>query len=87
MKIPSAKGRQKTFSTCVSHLIMVSIVFGSAIFIQIRPQENYSVETDKVVNLVSTVLAPLLNPFIYSLRNKQVKKSIIYFMGWRRLFS
>ncbi|KAG8596293.1 hypothetical protein GDO81_001826, partial [Engystomops pustulosus] len=74
--IPSAKGRHKTFSTCVSHLTMVSIVFGSAIFIQIRPPKDYSTETDKVVNLVSTILAPLLNPFIYTLRNQQVKKSI-----------
>ncbi|KAG8596292.1 hypothetical protein GDO81_001825, partial [Engystomops pustulosus] len=74
--IPSVKGRQKTFSTCVSHLTMVSIVFGSAIFIQIRPSKSYSIETDKIINLVSTDLAPLLNPFIYTLRNQQVKDSI-----------
>ncbi|XP_053555920.1 olfactory receptor 6M1-like [Bombina bombina] len=76
IKIPSDRGRQKTFSTCLSHLTMVSIVFGSAIFIEIRPSREYSLETDKVVNLVSTVLGPLLNPFIYTLRNKNVKDSI-----------
>nr|DBA22586.1 TPA: hypothetical protein GDO54_013603 [Pyxicephalus adspersus] len=76
IKIPSNKGRKKTFSTCVSHLVMVSIVFGSAIFINIRPPKDYSMETDKVVNLLSTILAPLLNPFIYTLRNDKVKNCI-----------
>nr|DBA22587.1 TPA: hypothetical protein GDO54_013604 [Pyxicephalus adspersus] len=76
IKIPSKKRRKKTFSTCVSHLIMVSTVFGSAIFINIRPPKDYSVETDKVVNLLSTILAPLLNPFIYTLRNEKVKNCI-----------
>nr|DBA22585.1 TPA: hypothetical protein GDO54_013602 [Pyxicephalus adspersus] len=75
IKIPSNKGRKKTFSTCVSHLVMVSVVFGSAIFINIRPPKDYSV-TDKVVNLLSTMLAPLLNPFIYTLRNEKVKNCI-----------
>lgn len=76
IRIPSTKGRQKTFSTCVSHLLMVTTVFGSAIFINIRQPKNYSVETDKIVNLVSTILAPLLNPFIYTLRNEKVKTCI-----------
>nr|DBA22584.1 TPA: hypothetical protein GDO54_013601 [Pyxicephalus adspersus] len=76
IKIPSKKRRKKTFSTCVSHLVMVSTVFGSAIFINIRPPKDYSVETDKVVNLLSTMLAPLLNPFIYTLRNEKVKNCI-----------
>nr|DBA22588.1 TPA: hypothetical protein GDO54_013605 [Pyxicephalus adspersus] len=76
VRMPSDVGRQKTFSTCLSHLIMLSIVFGSAIFIEIRPPHKYSVETDKMVNLVSTVLGPLLNPFIYTLRNEKVKECI-----------
>nr|DBA22590.1 TPA: hypothetical protein GDO54_013607 [Pyxicephalus adspersus] len=76
MKIPTKKGRKKTFSTCVAHMSIVSIVFGSAILIQIRPTQGYSVERDKAINLGSTVLAPLVNPFIYTLRNDQVKKSI-----------
>ncbi|CAH2294553.1 olfactory receptor 6M1-like, partial [Pelobates cultripes] len=73
IRMPSDTGRQKTFSTCLSHLTMVSIVFGSAIFIEIRPPKKYSIETDKVVNLVSTVLGPLLNPFVYTLKNQKVK--------------
>ncbi|KAG8596288.1 hypothetical protein GDO81_001821, partial [Engystomops pustulosus] len=54
IRMPTDKGRQKTFSTCLSHLTMLSIFFGSAIFILIRPPKEYSVETDKMVNLVST---------------------------------
>lgn len=76
IRLPSDTGRQKTFSTCVSHFAMVSIVFGSAIFIEIRPSSNNSPEIDKAVNLISTVLGPLLNPFIYTLRNQNVKKCI-----------
>ncbi|CAI9541172.1 unnamed protein product [Staurois parvus] len=72
IKMRSAKGHQKTFSTCVSHLTMVSIVFGGAIFIEIRPNKSYSIETDKLVNFVTTILSPLLNPFIYTLRNQKV---------------
>ncbi|CAH2294551.1 olfactory receptor 6M1-like [Pelobates cultripes] len=78
IRMPSDTGRQKTFSTCLSHLTMVSIVFGSAIFIEIRPPKKYAIETDKVVNLVSTVLGPLLNPFIYTLRNQKVKDSSVF---------
>nr|DBA22592.1 TPA: hypothetical protein GDO54_013609 [Pyxicephalus adspersus] len=85
MKIPTDKGRMKTFSTCAAHLTMVSIVFGSAIFIQIRPSRDYSVETDKLVNLVSTVLSPLLNPFIYTLRNQKVKDSIRNSNLWKKI--
>ncbi|CAH2294552.1 olfactory receptor 6M1-like, partial [Pelobates cultripes] len=70
IQIPSDTGLRKTFSTCMSHLTMVSIVFGSAIFIEIRPSGDYSIETDKAVNLISTLLGPLLNPYIYTLRNR-----------------
>ncbi|KAM4049051.1 olfactory receptor 6M1-like [Anomaloglossus baeobatrachus] len=76
IRMPTDTGRQKTFSTCISHLTMLSIFFGSAIFILIRPPKDYSVENDKIVNLVSTVLAPLLNPFVYTLRNEKVKTCI-----------
>nr|DBA22591.1 TPA: hypothetical protein GDO54_013608 [Pyxicephalus adspersus] len=85
IKIPSDKGRKKTFSTCASHLTMVFVVFGCAIFIQIRPSRDYSVETDKLVNLVSTVLSPLLNPFIYTIRNQKVKHSIRNSNIWKRI--
>ncbi|MEE6510495.1 hypothetical protein FKM82_030287 [Ascaphus truei] len=76
LRIPTGKGRYKTFSTCASHLMMVSLVFGSAIFIEIKPSKGSSVENDKIVNFVSTILSPLLNPFIYTLRNQKVKEAI-----------
>ncbi|XP_030042605.1 olfactory receptor 6M1-like [Microcaecilia unicolor] len=74
LNISSRKGQQKAFSTCASHLSMVTIVFGSAIFIEVRPMSKKSQDLDKMVVVVSSVLAPLLNPFIYTLRNKKVKE-------------
>ncbi|XP_075424038.1 olfactory receptor 6E1-like [Ascaphus truei] len=73
MKIPSANGRKKAFSTCTSHFTVVSLVYGSAIFIYVRPVESSSPDLNKVVALLNSVMTPLLNPFIYSLRNKQVQ--------------
>uniref|UniRef100_A0A8C5PAI0 G-protein coupled receptors family 1 profile domain-containing protein n=1 Tax=Leptobrachium leishanense TaxID=445787 RepID=A0A8C5PAI0_9ANUR len=73
LKLPSNTGHMKTFSTCTSHLTMVSLVFGSAIFIKIKPNNVYSADTDKLLNLLSTLLAPLLNPFIYTLRNQKAR--------------
>ncbi|KAE8633665.1 hypothetical protein XENTR_v10002003, partial [Xenopus tropicalis] len=85
LRLSSDTGRQKTFSTCLSHLTMVGIVFGSAIFIMIRPHRRYSTQTDQVVNLVSTVMGPLLNPFVYTLRNQKVKDSIRGAMNCNRM--
>ncbi|XP_029435494.1 olfactory receptor 6M1-like [Rhinatrema bivittatum] len=76
LKIPSAHGRNKAFSTCASHLSMVTISFGSAIFIEIRPAGKKSTDLDKVVLIVSSTLAPMLNPFIYTLRNDKVKEAL-----------
>nr|XP_033780577.1 olfactory receptor 6M1-like [Geotrypetes seraphini] len=74
LKIPSAKGQQKAFSTCASHLTMVSLVFGSAIFIEIRPMQSSWLYTNKVVSIISSIFTPLMNPFIYTLRNEKVKE-------------
>ncbi|KAG9461852.1 hypothetical protein GDO78_015558 [Eleutherodactylus coqui] len=76
IRIPSVTGRQKTFSTCLSHLTMVVIVFSSAIFLEIRPPSYKSVAANKVVSLGTTMLAPLANPFVYTLRNENVKAVI-----------
>uniref|UniRef100_A0A8D0DIA4 Olfactory receptor n=1 Tax=Salvator merianae TaxID=96440 RepID=A0A8D0DIA4_SALMN len=76
LHIPSAAGMQKAFSTCASHLIVVSITYGSCIFLYIKPTQNSKLEFDKVVAILNTVVSPLLNPFIYSLRNKQVQKAL-----------
>ncbi|XP_061447927.1 olfactory receptor 6C76-like [Rhineura floridana] len=75
IKIPSASGRHKAFSTCSSHFIIVSLGYGRCIFMYVRPSgSNPSI--NKVVSLINTVLTPLLSPFIFSLRNQQVKDAV-----------
>ncbi|CAN0321676.1 unnamed protein product [Rangifer tarandus platyrhynchus] len=71
--IPSAQGRQKAFSTCASHITVVSIAYGSNIFMYVRPSQSQSLEFDKVTAVFTIMVTPLLNPFIYSLRNETVK--------------
>ncbi|XP_044540850.1 olfactory receptor 49-like [Gracilinanus agilis] len=74
LRIPSAKERQKAFSTCSSHIIVVSLFYGSCIFMYVRTGKgNEGEELNKVVAILNTVVTPMLNPFIYTLRNKQVK--------------
>ncbi|KAE8633663.1 hypothetical protein XENTR_v10002001, partial [Xenopus tropicalis] len=76
LKISSVTGRSKTFSTCLSHLTMVSIVFGMSIFNQLRPHRDDFIELEKALNVGNIMVAPLLNPFVYTLRNQMVKDSI-----------
>ncbi|XP_048374236.1 olfactory receptor 10A7-like [Sphaerodactylus townsendi] len=73
--ISSAEGRRKAFSTCSSHLIVVILFFGSASIIYLKPNSTYSPNTDKYLSLFYTVFSPILNPIIYSLRNKEVKSA------------
>ncbi|XP_062932097.1 olfactory receptor 6C2-like [Cynocephalus volans] len=75
LRLPSAQQRKKAFSTCSSHMIVVSITYGSCIFIYIKPSAKDEVSINKGVFLLTISVAPLLNPFIYTLRNKQVKQS------------
>ncbi|XP_028714628.1 olfactory receptor 9I1-like [Peromyscus leucopus] len=72
MKIKSSGGRSKTFSTCVSHLTAVTLFFGTLTFMYIRSGSGKSLEEDKVVSVFYTVVIPMVNPLIYSLRNKDV---------------
>ncbi|XP_063802558.1 olfactory receptor 6M1-like [Pseudophryne corroboree] len=74
LMIPSTSGKIKAFSTCTSHFTVVTLTYGSAIFIYVRPSENSSLDFTKTVALLNSVLTPVLNPFIYSLRNKQVQQ-------------
>ncbi|XP_029435458.1 olfactory receptor 6F1-like [Rhinatrema bivittatum] len=76
LRIPSATGRKKAFSTCASHLTVVLIFFGTSIFIYLRPNPMQSFEADKVVSLIFAAITPLLNPLIYSLRNKDVLNAL-----------
>ncbi|VTJ90884.1 Hypothetical predicted protein, partial [Marmota monax] len=73
LKFPSAQQREKAFSTCSSHMIVVSITYGSCIFIYVKPSAKEGVAINKVVSILNTSVAPSLKPFIYTLRNKQVK--------------
>ncbi|CAI9542745.1 unnamed protein product [Staurois parvus] len=75
-KIKGAEGKQKAFSTCSSHLIVTSLFFGSALVVYIRPTDRLEGENDKYLALIYTILTPLLNPFIYTLRNNDVKTAI-----------
>nr|XP_003421411.1 olfactory receptor 1002-like [Loxodonta africana] len=75
LKIGSADGRHKAFSTCSSHLMVVSILYGTLFFIYVCPSSSFSLDVSKVVSLFYTVVTPMLNPLIYSLRNKEVKDS------------
>ncbi|XP_069597164.1 olfactory receptor 5V1-like [Ranitomeya imitator] len=76
LKLRSTSSKKKTFATCSSHLIVVTIFYGSTIFMYLRPRSKYRIGQNSMVSLMYTVIAPLLNPFIYSLRNKEVKSSI-----------
>ncbi|XP_069609073.1 olfactory receptor 13G1-like [Ranitomeya imitator] len=73
LKIRSAEGKRKAFSTCASHVIIVSMYYGAVIFTYIRPRSSLSLEKDKIVSALYAVITPTLNPIIYSLRNKEVK--------------
>ncbi|XP_044282157.1 olfactory receptor 49-like [Varanus komodoensis] len=74
--IPSTTGRQKAFSTCVSHITVVSITYGSCIFMYIKPSGAGKIDLSKAAAVLNTVVSPLLNPFIYCLRNKQVQGAL-----------
>ncbi|XP_049991641.1 olfactory receptor 1020-like [Alexandromys fortis] len=76
LRMPSAEGRHKAFSTCASHLMAVTIFFGSILFMYLRPTTSYSMEQDKVDSVFYTVVIPMLNPLIYSLKNKDVKEAV-----------
>ncbi|XP_050999319.1 olfactory receptor 6S1 [Acomys russatus] len=76
LRMPSAAGRQKAFSTCTAHLVVVTLFYGSAVFLYVRPSQSGSVDTNWSVTVITTFVTPLLNPFIYALRNKQVKDAL-----------
>ncbi|XP_004594503.2 olfactory receptor-like protein OLF3 [Ochotona princeps] len=73
LKIQSTEGRKKAFHTCASHLTVVALCYGMAIFTYIQPHSNPSVLQENLISLFYAILTPMLNPMIYSLRNKEVK--------------
>ena len=82
LKIPSAAGKHKDFSTCGSHLAMVTLFYGSIIYVYFRPLSSYTIK-DQVAIVIYTVLFSILNPFFYSLKNKDMKRELRKLMSRR----
>uniref|UniRef100_A0A5F8GCY4 Olfactory receptor n=1 Tax=Monodelphis domestica TaxID=13616 RepID=A0A5F8GCY4_MONDO len=80
LKMPSAKGRAKAFNTCASHVTAVILLFGTALSVYLRPSSAHSKHLDKVLSVFYVILIPMLNPLIYSLRNKEIKDALKRFM-------
>ncbi|CAM4628203.1 unnamed protein product [Lepidochelys olivacea] len=76
LRIRTREGRLKAFSTCASHLTVVSLYFGTIIFTYIRPNSTYSQDQDRALPVLYGIVTPMLNPIIYSLRNKDVKGAL-----------
>ncbi|KAK1213180.1 O1020 protein, partial [Pygoscelis papua] len=72
LRMRSAQSRSRAFNTCASHLTAVSLFYGTIFFTYLQPASSHS-SLDKVASIFYTVVTPMLNPFIYSLRNKEVK--------------
>nr|XP_020009799.1 olfactory receptor 5B3-like [Castor canadensis] len=75
LKIHSGAGHQKAVSTCASHFCAVSIFYGTIIFMYLQPSSTHSMDTDKIASVFYTMIIPMLNPMVYSLRNKEVKSA------------
>ncbi|XP_006132193.2 olfactory receptor 10A4-like [Pelodiscus sinensis] len=72
LQLPSAEGRHKAFSTCSSHLMVVTLLYGTCLSAYLKPKSSYTPESDHWISLLYTVVIPILNPIIYTLRNKEV---------------
>nr|XP_004667812.2 olfactory receptor 8H1-like [Jaculus jaculus] len=77
LKINSSSGKKKAFSTCATHLLGVTVFYGTLIFTYLKPSKSYSLGKDQVASVFYTIVIPMLNPLIYSLRNKEVKNAFI----------
>ncbi|XP_078525084.1 olfactory receptor 6X1-like [Lissotriton helveticus] len=75
-KIPSAKGRQKTFSTCSAHLVVVSTYFGLLIIMYVSPSAGHSLNVNKAISLLYTMATPMVNPIVYTLKNKAIMEAL-----------
>ncbi|XP_074839367.1 olfactory receptor 10A4-like [Carettochelys insculpta] len=76
VKLPSAEGRRKAFSTCSSHLMVVTVSYGTALITYLVPNFGSTTESDLLISLLNTIVSPVLNPIIYTLRNKEVKGAL-----------
>ncbi|XP_073071753.1 olfactory receptor 5L1-like [Manis javanica] len=76
LRMRSAQGRCKAFSTCASHFTAIAVLHGTILFMYCQPSSGNSMDTDKVAMVIYTIVIPMLNPLIYSLRNKDVKEAL-----------
>ncbi|XP_004469373.2 olfactory receptor 8D2-like [Dasypus novemcinctus] len=83
LRIPSTEGRSKAFSTCGSHLTAVGVFYGSITFMYFKPSSSSNMAQEKVASVFYTTVIPMLNPLIYSLRNKDVKHELRRVIGMR----
>ncbi|XP_076970977.1 olfactory receptor 5B12-like [Tamandua tetradactyla] len=81
LRMHSAEGRKKAFSTCTSHLTTVSIFYGTITFMYLQPSSSHSMDTDKIASVFYTMVIPTLNPVVYSLRNREVKSAFVKVFG------
>ncbi|XP_054859417.1 olfactory receptor 1361-like [Eublepharis macularius] len=81
LRIPSTKGKKKAFSTCGSHLTMVALFYGTVIWVYFQPSSSFSAKKDTLAALMYTMVIPMLNPFIYTLRNDKMKEALKRFLG------
>ncbi|XP_078508835.1 olfactory receptor 8D1-like [Lissotriton helveticus] len=75
LRIPSAEGKRRAFSTCSAHIICVTLFFGTLGFMYLRPSSVYTMDQDRVTSVFYTIIIPMLNPMVYSLRNTEVKEA------------
>ncbi|KAL2806032.1 olfactory receptor 5A1 [Daubentonia madagascariensis] len=87
LKIRSVEGRWKAFNTCASHLMVVTLLFGTALFMYLRPSSSYSPGRDKVVSVFYALVIPMLNPLIYSSRNKEIRNALWKVLEKKKVFS
>ncbi|XP_073528079.1 olfactory receptor 6M1-like [Phyllobates terribilis] len=76
LRIPSVTGRKKTFSTCTSHFTIMIIAYACSIFMYVTPRHGHSLEVNKVVSAMMSFIIPVINPFIFTLRNDQVQNAV-----------
>ncbi|XP_006739556.1 olfactory receptor 1G1-like [Leptonychotes weddellii] len=84
LRVPSAGGKHKVFSTCGSHLTVVTLFYGTVFLVYFQPASSYSADTGMLASVVYTTVTPMLNPFIYSLRNRDMKGALWRLSGWGR---
>ena len=81
LKIASAEGRKKAFATCASHITVVIVHYGCASVAYFKPKSENTRDQDQLISVTYTVITPLLNPVVYTLRNKEVKDALCRVMG------